>query len=583
MTRFALTSALLAAIVPTAIGGDWPQWRGPDRSNVSAETGLLTKWSEAGPKLLWTATGLGQSVVSVAIAGGRAFTVGYRGDNEFAVCVDIKDGTKLWETRIGRAAQELQFMRGLSQRVPTVDGECVYVTSFGAELFCLDVATGKEHWRKHYDKDFAGKPGTFWFCDQPLVDGERLVITPGGKEATIAALDKKTGAVIWRAQVPEGDARSHSTLVAAEIAGVKQYVNCLARGTVSVAAADGRFLWRYDGAANGTANTCAPIIRGNEVFLCNGYGVRCALVKISRDGEQFKVDEVYRAGRAVGPWLNTPTRLGDYVYLSDPRGLTCVEWATGKEEWTRRLGAAMQPFTIADGHIFVRDTDGKIFVVEASPAGFRKKAEFSPPRPDKTQISNAPPVVSGGRLYIRDLDSLLCYGLTGREEPVRRKKAPDAGVFVPSPVDVVEKMLELAAVKRDELVVDLGCGDGRILVAAAQKYWARGWGIDIDKECVRLARENVAAAKVRDLVTIAEGDLFEADVSKADVVALFLVPQALEKLVPKLEKLRPGARVISHGFAVPGLKPAKVVSVTSKEDEIEHKIYLYTVPLSKEK
>src|SRR5262249_23245022 len=148
-------------------------------------TGLLKEWPPGGPKLLWTAKGLGESVVSVAVAGGRAFTVGYRGDDEFAVCVDIKDGKKLWETRIGAAAKELQVMRGLSQRVPTVDGERIYFTSFGADVFCLDTATGKEHWHKNYDKDFAGKPGSFWFCDQPLVDGDRLIITPGGKEATI--------------------------------------------------------------------------------------------------------------------------------------------------------------------------------------------------------------------------------------------------------------------------------------------------------------------------------------------------------------------------------------------------------------
>src|SRR5207249_127600 len=144
-----------------------------------------------------------------------------------------------------------------------------------------------------------------------------------------------------------------------------------------------------------------------------------------------------------------------------------------------------------------------------------------------------PPVVSGGRLYLRDMDTLLCYDVAEPERPARRKKAADAGVFVPTPPDVVEKMLELAQVKKDELVVDLGCGDGRILVAAAQKHGARGWGIDIDKECVKLARANVAAAKLGDRVTIAEGDLFEADFANADVVMLFLVPQALERLVPK--------------------------------------------------
>src|SRR5438094_470214 len=148
MIRPLVAAILLAIFAIAARAGDWPQWRGPDRSNVSTETGLLREWPEVGPKLLWTAKGLGESVVSVAVAGGRAFTVGYRGDDEFAVAIDTKDGKKLWETRIGAAARELQVMRGLSQRVPTVDGDRVYVTSFGAELICLDVATGQEHWSR---------------------------------------------------------------------------------------------------------------------------------------------------------------------------------------------------------------------------------------------------------------------------------------------------------------------------------------------------------------------------------------------------------------------------------------------------
>src|SRR5438105_1690151 len=129
MTRPIFAATLLAVFAMAARAGDWPQWRGPERTNVSAETGLLKEWPEGGPKLLWTAKGLGESVVSIAVAGGRAFTVGYRGDDEFAVAIDVKDGKKLWERRIGAAARELQMMRGLSQRVPTVDGERVYVTS----------------------------------------------------------------------------------------------------------------------------------------------------------------------------------------------------------------------------------------------------------------------------------------------------------------------------------------------------------------------------------------------------------------------------------------------------------------------
>src|SRR5262245_49524094 len=369
MKRLALVVVLLVS--PAAHAGDWPQWRGPDRSNVSAETGLLTRWPEGGPKLLWTATGLGQSVVSVAIAGGRAFTVGYRGDDEFVVCVDVKDGKKLWETRIGPAARELQMMRGLSQRVPTVDSERVYVTSFGAELFCLDSATGKEQWHKNYDTNLAGKRAAFWFCDQPLVDGDLLIVTPGGAEAAIAALDKKSGAVIWTAQNPDGDTRAYSTLIVAEIAGVRQYINFLSPGVVSVAAADGKLLWRFADIQARITMTSPPLVRADELFVCHTAGAGSAMLKISQDGGRFKVEEKYRTRKTLNGWMNTPTRLDDHLYLVTGQGLTCLEWATGKEVWTGRLGQGMRPFTIADGHIYLRDVNGKMYLAEASPVEFR--------------------------------------------------------------------------------------------------------------------------------------------------------------------------------------------------------------------
>jgi SAM-dependent methyltransferase len=164
-----------------------------------------------------------------------------------------------------------------------------------------------------------------------------------------------------------------------------------------------------------------------------------------------------------------------------------------------------------------------------------------------------------------------------------RKRQPTGGVFVPTPSDIVDKMLEMARVKKGELVCDLGCGDARILVAAAKKYQARGYGIDIDPECVKLARAAVAEARVEKLVIIEQGDLLDADFSKADVVTLYLLPAIMEKLIPKLEKLKPGTRIVSHAFRIPGLEPDKVISVTSTEDEQERKLYLWRLPLKKKR
>jgi outer membrane protein assembly factor BamB len=572
----------VAALPMCGRADDWPQWRGPERSNISKETGLLKEWPSDGPPLVWKTEGLGDGVASLAVAGGRIFTVGSRGEDEFALAFDAGTGKKLWEMKIGgKFPPQMSIMRWLSQRVPTVDGERVYFVSGNADLFCFESATGKELWQKNYDKDFEGKGGVWGCCDHPLVDGERLIITPGGSTATIVALNKKTGEVIWKSAVPGEHVRSYSTMIVADLCGVRQYINHLSRGLVAVAAQDGKPLWSYNGLSNGTANTHAPIVRGDEVFYANGYGGGMALVKITRSDGEFQAMEVYRIRKTLQAWLGSPVAVGEHVFINFAAGLLCLEWKTGKEVWSGRLGSGNHTPTCADNHLYVRDGGGKVFLVEAMPDAFKIKGVFAVARQDSKEPTYTFPVVCGGRLYLRDQNVLWCYDVPEKAEKRERKRQPTGGVFVPTPPDIVEKMLDLAAIKKGELVCDLGCGDGRILVAAAKKYGARGYGIDIDTECVKLAREAVAEAKVGDLVTIEKGDLFDADFSKADVLALYLLPTTMQKLIPKFEKLKPGTRIVSHAFLIPGLKPEKVVSVTSTEDEQERKLYLWTVPLTK--
>jgi SAM-dependent methyltransferase len=160
-------------------------------------------------------------------------------------------------------------------------------------------------------------------------------------------------------------------------------------------------------------------------------------------------------------------------------------------------------------------------------------------------------------------------------------RAPDVP-FVRTPQEVVDAMLELAEVTKDDVVYDLGCGDGRILVTAAQKYGCRAVGYDIDPELVRAARENAAHHGVQDLVTVRRGDIFNLDLSGASVVTLYLTPALNEKLIPQLEKLRPGSRVVSHQFSMKGVKPRKVLQVHSADDNLDHPVYLWVAPLEKD-
>ncbi len=178
---------------------------------------------------------------------------------------------------------------------------------------------------------------------------------------------------------------------------------------------------------------------------------------------------------------------------------------------------------------------------------------------------------------MRDQDLLLCYDLLDKKD---RPRAPDA-IFVPTPQDVVDKMLEIAGVKKTDLVMDLGCGDGRIVVTAAKKYGCRAVGYDLDPLCVKWSRDNVRKEKVENLVTIEQKDVFTLDLRQADVVALYLLPNLNVKLLPQLEKLKPGARIVSHAFPIEGMQPDQVVRYTSSEDGVEHTLYLWTAPLKK--
>lgn len=559
--------------------GDWPQWLGPNRSNFSMEAGLLKSWPEGGPPILWKATGLGHGVASVAVSAGRVYTVGYRDDHEYVTALDVDSGNLVWATQIGPAVPEAGIMRWLAQRTPTVDGERIYAVTAKGLLICLETTRGKELWRKDLIQEFAGKIGIWGFCDCPLIDGERLICTPGGSAATILALKKTSGEVIWKSPVPDAGANAYSALMVAEFSGVRQYVNFLQNGLISVAAGDGKFLWRYNGHIARAGNTHNLILLKDGLFSANGFGAGCVLLNLPRNDAGFQVIEKYRSRVNFQSWFGTAIRLGDHVFTLRDSGLPrCQELQTGKIVWqqTERLGSGRAIMTYADGHLYIRYTDGKVVLFDATQSEGKVKSEFMGPVTEKEPAWTMP-VVTGGRLYLRDQDRLLCYNI---QQPHGKMKEPDA-IYVSTPQDVVDKMLELAAVRNTDRVYDLGCGDGRIVVTAARVYGASAVGIDIDSGCITLSLDNVKKHKVEHLVRIEEGDFFKTDLSKADVVALYLLPNVIEKLIPQLDKLKPGSRVIAHHFPLPGLKPDKVVQVESSEDLEKHTIYLWITPFKK--
>lgn len=598
VATFAALTLSVAAADPPA-GADWPQWRGPDRTNVSTETGLLKEWPAGGPPLAWKADGLGQGVPSVAVAGGRVYVLGESGGQEILTALNEADGKRIWSVAVGRPPGGMPLMRWLSQRTPTVDGDRIYAFTAHGELTCLATADGKQLWRKEYDRDFGVGRGPWGYCDFPMVDGDRLVCTPGGN-AMLAAIDKKTGGMLWKSG--DGSRSTYGGVVAATICGVPQYVHQLGGGVVAVAAADGKFLWEYFAPqGDGGSNVHTALVRGDEVFASWGWQrAGAALLKLTRGGTGFKVEVVYQVELPFDSFLGSSVRLGEYVHAAN--GL-CIDWKTGRlvhqtappppapAQGKAGKGKASgtvsrvvrMSMTAADGRLYHRTGNNLLTLSEVADDGkYVKRGEFTAPHGSEPTWTF--PVISGGRLYLRDQDVLLCYDIrdraASRERPERRRR-PDV-IFVPTPQDVVEKMLELAKVSRGDVVADLGCGDGRFVVTAAKKYGCKAYGCDLDKECVRSSLENVKTAGVAELVRIEEKDMFAVDLTGVSVVMLYLGPVMNARLIPQLEKLKPGSRIVSHGFPTPGLIPDRVETFVSAEDDIARKLYVWTTPLKKD-
>lgn len=419
LTLVLATSAALA-FAAAAPSPEWPQWRGPNRDAIAKETGLLTQWPESGPPLAWKASGLGGGFSSLSISGGRIYTLGDRQGSQQVVAMNLADGKIVWTAKVGPIWQDEY---GGPRGTPTVDGDRVYALGTEGDLVCLQAATGKEVWRKSLPKDFGGQVMSSWkWAESPLVDGDRLIVTPGVPSATLAALDKKTGKEVWRAATPSlgsqgRDGAGYSSVVVSNGGGVKQYVQLTGRGLVSVRAQDGKFLWGYNKVANDVANISTPIVKGDYVFASTGYRTGSALVKLSKDGDGIRAQEVYFLdGKTLQNHHGGLVLIGEHVYggHGHNRGYPiCVEMATGKVAWggegvePGHGGTGSAAVTAADGHLYFRYQNGRMVLIEAKPQGYKVKGAFNIPGVDHPSWSH--PVVAGGKLYLREQDNLYVY------------------------------------------------------------------------------------------------------------------------------------------------------------------------------
>jgi outer membrane protein assembly factor BamB len=410
-----------AALAP-ADAPDWPEFHGPQRDAKCTETGLLKQWPKDGPRLLWKLEGLGRGLSSVSIADGKLFTMSDRpagdGDRQFVIAYDLASRRELWSAEVGPPRRQ-----DGPRCTPTIDGDLLYAVGTSGDLVCAETATGKIRWRKSFSADFGGKMMSMWeFSESPLVDGNKLLSTPGAPDATIVALDKKTGELIWKCAAGDvgsagKDGAGYSSMVVAEIDGLRQYIQIFGRGAIGVEAETGRLLWSYNRIANKTANITTPVVRGNHVFVTTSYKTGSALLKLTRQGDRMNVEEVYFLGPdKFENHHGGVVLVGDHIYGGDGQNKgtpVCLDFLTGEIVWKPEAPAGGSAAVLyADGNLIFRYDKGPVYLIEATPEGYKVNGSFTP------ELGKGPawphPVIHDGKLYLRHGDLLACYDVRGR-------------------------------------------------------------------------------------------------------------------------------------------------------------------------
>lgn len=408
MSRLCLVAALVGGFGVSADAGDWPQWRGPDRTDVSTEKGLLKAWPADGPKRVWMYRDAGLGYAGFSVADGLVYTMGARGQQEFAIALDAETGEQKWATKVGG---RLGNRWGDGPRsTPTVDGDRVYALGGQGGLACLDAKTGKQKWSVTM-QSLGGKVPGWGYTESVLVDGDKVICTPGGDKGAVAALDKMTGKTIWQSKdFTEG--AQYSSPIVVEHAGKRQYIQRTMKALVGVDAASGDVLWKT-GFPGRTAMIPTPIYRDGRVYIAGGYGTGCKQVRL---GDDQSVTETFM-NKVMKNHHGGVILVGDHLYgYSDGAGWVCQDWKSGEMVWNdKSLGKGA--IACADGMLYlVEEGSGKVALIDASPDGYNERGRFTlSPQTEQRSPSGkiwVHPVIANGKMYLRDQEIVYCYDVS---------------------------------------------------------------------------------------------------------------------------------------------------------------------------
>ncbi len=437
MKRIVVVATFLA-LATVIHADDWPQWRGPKRDGVSAEKGLLKDWPKGGPKLAWQFKNAGLGFSSFAIRDGKVYTLGSRDDNEIVLVLDAKTGAELWIAKIGpvvNAPANSTWGDG-PRATPTLDGDLLFALGSQADLVCFDLTKKTEVWRTNLEKDYGGVLMTGWgYSESPFVDGDKVIVTPGGQKGTFLALDKKTGKMIWQCQDVKENA-PYSSVMPADFNGVRQYIQLSyldgKGGKVNgVDAKSGKLLWQAPiFKADSYAAAPTPIVTDKGVYVTTGYGGGCHFFEIGKDWKAIDKFGKKETGKVKNTHGGVVLVDGHIYGHSEPSNWVCQDVVTGKLKWEDRVNLTTTSGSIAaaDGMLYLYTDEGECALVTADPTAGNNSmpqvASFTIPEkskyPETRKSSRSAkvwnhPVISDGHLYLRDCELIFCYDIRGKK------------------------------------------------------------------------------------------------------------------------------------------------------------------------
>ncbi len=400
-------------LLPAAAVADWSQFRGPDRTNISKETGLLRQWPASGPKRLWSVP-VEQGYAGAAVAGGRVYHQDYDSKKSQILtnCRSLADGKLIWQYAEDR---EIRPNHAITRTVPAVDSRFAISLDPKAVLTCLDVKTGKLVWRKSLVTEYKAAIPSWYNGQNPLQEQDRIIVGTGGA-AILVALDKATGKEIWRTPNPANIQMSHSSVMPAVLGGVKQYLWGTLGGPLGVAASDGKLLWQFPRKFNVVVPPSPLAVNNELVFLTGAYDAGSVMVRVRNEGGAFKAESVFDfKNNEWNSEVHTPIAYQGRMFAvgKKKRGLfTCLGF-DGKEVWTSEGKASfgLGGFMLADGMFFAMDGDtGKLHLIEANITGYKELASAQVLAGEEVW---APMALYDGKLVLRDLTQMVCVDVRG--------------------------------------------------------------------------------------------------------------------------------------------------------------------------